>query len=164
MGCDMHCIIERKNKTGEWEVIKGYDRHLLFMRGRKNDRDLGYYEENKKLIADWIYDGRNYELFATLANVRNDGNIRPMFPDRGVPEDASKETAEEVGDIGFDGHSHTYFTLHEFSDVLFDGYDMYMSVTPLKNFINTVIVKIKKLANNAYDGDDGVRLIIFFDS
>lgn len=160
MGCDMHCVIERRNDSGKWEVIKGYDRYLLTCRKRNQVPELNY----KELISDWVYDGRSYELFATLAGVRNECGITPMFENRGVPEDAAKETKELIGDYKPDGHSHTYFTLYEFVETLFEGFVVYVGNAPLQQFINTVIVKMVKLSRHTKNGEKDVRLVIFFDS
>lgn len=68
MGCDIHCYMEytpRERREGETE------RYWYGFGGRINP-------------------GRNYEFFATVANVRNwDGPdaITPMYELRGVPED-----------------------------------------------------------------------------
>lgn len=59
------------------------------------------------------YQGRNYELFARLADVRNYDGTDPLFEGRGIPSDASDEGAKWMESWGQDGHSHTHFTLAE---------------------------------------------------
>jgi len=59
-----------------------------------------------------IYHGRNYELFAMLANERNDGNITPFALPRGIPEDTDKRI--RFATTTFWGEERTsHFTLKE---------------------------------------------------
>lgn len=79
MGCDIHFFVERQNDDGVWEHV-GDDRVIDFN-------------------TDWqnapFYIGRNYRLFAILANVRNyHGGIEPIAEPRGLPEGLSKEVDE----------------------------------------------------------------------
>lgn len=62
--------------------------------------------------TDQPYSGRNYNLFAMLADVRNRFDINGRAP-RGVPTDATAEYLEEVEEWGGDGHSHSWLTLAE---------------------------------------------------
>ena len=113
MGCDIHLSVERKNpNTGKWEWV--------------NPEGIAPQDEFEKEHGYWSwYGGRNYGLFAILANVRNgfgfagvdtgDG-YKPIAMPRGVPEDASGEYLAEVERWGVDGHSHSYFTLQELLD------------------------------------------------
>lgn len=121
MGCDIHLWVEKrvvKCQYGEdvWETVDHPD-------GR------------------W-YSGRNYDLFAILANVRNGrgfagirtgGGFIPILPEdaetdesrslehggepvpfcRGVPQRASDEYHAEVFRWSVDGHSHSWLTLSE---------------------------------------------------
>ena len=65
-----------------------------------------------------VLSDRNYTLFGVLAGVRWAG-VTPLFNHRGVPEDVSKKTMQ---DIPFDSdyHGHTYFTVQELLDVDWD--------------------------------------------
>lgn len=70
----------------------------------------------------WAYDGRNYDLFGMLANVRNgwgfagcdtgDG-FKPIAMPKGVPDDASDYYLRKVEEWGCDGHSHSWLTIRE---------------------------------------------------
>lgn len=83
MGCDIHTMIEWKDRFGLW---------------------------NNAGEAD-LY--RDYELFAVLAGVRNDCGIVPIAEPRGVPEDACGEYEAWQEAYGGDGHSHSWVTLAE---------------------------------------------------
>lgn len=107
MGCDIHTFVEtRKNKTEPWKFSGE-----IF--------DNGYYRKDDK-ISEWnepkthhFYDGRNYFLFAVLADVRNKYKVNPIKEPLGLPVDTSDEIKKENDDWGSDGHSHTYFPLKE---------------------------------------------------
>ena len=89
MGTDIHMYVEVRQK-GEWKLYGG-----------KND----------------FYDGRNYALFAILANVRNGygfagcdtGNgFVPISTPRGLPDNVDNEILEYSW-----GHSHSWLLLSE---------------------------------------------------
>lgn len=80
-----------------------------------------------KTGAPWT--GRNYNLFAMLADVRNGRGFagiptgegfEPISEPRGIPEDAHPETVKFMERMGVDGHSHTYFTLRELREYDWD--------------------------------------------
>ena len=106
MGCDIHLFLERKNNDGSW-----YDANIY----RRNDYKTMNQEENtepdfKRL--DFYY-GRNYDLFAILAGVRNYGFIKPISQPKGLPVNASKEVKDELRKCGDAAHSVSYLTLLE---------------------------------------------------
>lgn len=103
MGCDIHLHVEKQNPLGEWE-------HVPDPEG-----------------ADWAdprrwYHGRNYNLFAILADVRNghgfagvrtgDG-FNPIDNPRGLPDDVSADVRKMSDDWDTDGHSHSWLTVGE---------------------------------------------------
>ncbi|EAE1475538.1 hypothetical protein DX142_14555 [Listeria monocytogenes] len=106
MGCDIHLMVEVKDrKTNQWteyDVANGAVKYI----------------------------GRNYDLFAILANVRNglgfagidtgDAFI-PIASPRGVPKDASKNYLSFVEDWGIDGHSHSFLNLSELQNFDWHG-------------------------------------------
>lgn len=65
-----------------------------------------------------IYAKRNYDLFATLADVKNRGGIIPISAPRGLPDDIHKVTKQLVDEYGNRGFSHSYFTLRELLDYM----------------------------------------------
>jgi hypothetical protein len=108
MGCDIHLYVEKRT-DGKWVAQGNFER----------DED-GYAQG-----GDRYYDGRNYDLFAILANVRNgrgfagvktgDG-FNPIAEPKGIPDDASAEIKEIAESWDCDGHSHSHFTIRELLD------------------------------------------------
>lgn len=119
MGCDIHLYVERFTDTG-WERVP--------------ERDPDDYWNP----ANW-YSGRNYKLFAILADVRNNygfagtttgERLNPIAPPRGLPGDVSAEVRVESDDWGIDGHSHSHFTVAE---ILAYDWDQVATLTTLVN-------------------------------
>ena len=135
MGCDIHLFVEVR-KDGKWEAVKDIDKIALWQ-AQENLKDFenldegevsGYtemdfierVEQESRPKYMFLYNGRNYNLFSMLADVRNgykcNGKlymITPISEPRGVPADASTAYKEYVEEWGADGHSHSYFTLAE---------------------------------------------------
>lgn len=120
MGCDIHTCLEVR-KDGKWAPLarmlpnKWYDKEAAEKAQAAGEE---YWETPE--IVETIYDGRNYSLFAMLADVRNgrgfagsdtgDGFLPIAFP-KGIPDDAHPNTIEFLNSYGVDGHSHTWHTL-----------------------------------------------------
>ena len=106
MGCDIHLFLERNNNDGKW-----YDANIY----RRNVYKTMNPEENTEPDFERFdfYNGRNYDLFAILAGVRNYGFIKPISTPKGLPANASKEVKEELREWGDDAHSVSYLTLLE---------------------------------------------------
>lgn len=115
MGCDIHFYAEKRNvDTGKWELIGEAQREDL------GDGDVDIFHEGLS-----FYNGRNYDLFAILADVRNGhgfagiktgGGFVPIAEPRGIPEDASEDCRLLCEHYGVDGHSHSYHTLRQLLD------------------------------------------------
>ena len=108
MGCDIHFYVEKK-ENGKWVSADMWTKE----EGEKR-KSVNY---DKR-----FYTGRNYDLFAILADVRNghgvagcgtgDGFV-PISAPKGLPKDVCTEIKTEAKVWGSDGHSHSYFTLAE---------------------------------------------------
>lgn len=136
MGCDIHEYVE-KRVDGVWTLVAPKlveDRedmehlpHGLVSRypGKIVDThaevlaELGSYEERRESP---FHIGRNYDLFAMLAGVRNGRGFAgcktgegfvPIAEPKGVPEDASPGYAWEAERWDCDGHSHSWLTVAE---------------------------------------------------
>lgn len=92
MGCDIHASLEYL-KDCNWS-------------------DMNLYIRNDELV-DYDFTSRSYILFAILAGVRNDYNLKPISKPKGFPEDASKETKESYDEWLGDAHSASWLTLKE---------------------------------------------------
>jgi hypothetical protein len=133
MGCDIHLRVQ-KRVGDEW----------VFAEDQIPDK----YEDGKKTNERW-YDGRNYNLFGILANVRNgrgfagcdtgDG-FNPISEPRGLPDGMAEyigEKKDEDGSIDgyefwFGDHSHSWLTLSELQ-----ACDWYQQ-TKLRGWVNGV--------------------------
>jgi hypothetical protein len=73
-----------------------------------------------QVYKDWIFDGRNYSLFAILADVRNYYGFNPISEPRGIPEDACDLVKKEHEKWGCDAHSASYHTLQQLLDYNWD--------------------------------------------
>jgi hypothetical protein len=114
MGCDIHIAIEQfDTDTNKWVLHPSCT-------VEREDPDPSDPEDQGYMTINGPYHGRNYALFARLADVRNDSGIEPISPPKGVPNDASTEYLEWVARWDMDGHSHSYLTLAELLDA-FDG-------------------------------------------
>ena len=135
MGCDIHIYTEIK-KNNIWEAIKVKNSWKTYLKERlekstsdDNEKDIAYFserfDEEPDEVYEGIYDGRNYDLFGILADVRNgrgfagcntgDGFI-PISEPKGLPDDLSETIRNEADEWGCDGHSRTYFSLKELLD------------------------------------------------
>ena len=99
MGCDIHVYVEKLNpETKEWEFQRPPEIQLYYYPNTMTEPAVGEY---------WYW-GRNYRLFAMLADVRNYASstgwgsperrkVEPLSAPRGVPEDASPTYRKLVG-------------------------------------------------------------------
>jgi len=218
MGCDIHCIVEKKGNDGMWKAIKGQGclikmckEHIHEAVKQNNKDNIDYYtkrlleyRKSHGLSIEWIFDDRHYELFALLADVRNYDEWPALFAGRGLPPHPSTSTQSELKEWDSDAHSLTYFSLKDIKDakwdqkvirtaVVEDGdwneflqhpdwkwphcYCMWTSSTTAHErsweltyrdiadrFFKIVVSKMEKLARHSLDGDEGVRLVVFFDN
>ena len=87
MGCDIHAMIEKKEKDYDWWINAG-------------DPEIG----------------RDYLIFAVLANVRNYDNVPYISAPRGVPSNACSPYRAWSQKMGVDGHSHSWLLLRELKE------------------------------------------------
>lgn len=144
MGCDIHTFAEVRNKkTGQWEQTGKIFVNPFYSESRESQVDEDGFEWNAKMTTE-PYQGRNYDLFAILADVRNGRGFAgiktgegfvPIEDPRGVPEDASPSVADEIRDYGSDGHSHSWFTVAELLAYDWDQQTIIEGVIPYEEFI-----------------------------
>lgn len=102
MGCDIHLYVEVRGADGTWQSADEWER----------DTDDGYTWVDVPYEKEY-YNGRNYSLFAMLADVRNRDGLIPFSQPRGLPADVSAIVKEASDSWDSDGHSHSYFTAAE---------------------------------------------------
>lgn len=137
MGCDIHTLAEiqrevynHETQTSEfvdiWDAIKLPVFTYAYCR---ENEPISIYNES---LTSRPYQGRNYNLFSVLADVRNTrstsnifdpsmeyeerDSILPLALPKGIPDNASKGWKKECKRWGLDFHSHSYFTLQELLD------------------------------------------------
>lgn len=109
MGCDIHMCMERNRTINSEKSWRNVD---YFQHNGYSD----YYDDEPVLNLVPVYDGRNYNLFALLAGVRNRSNVKPIDQPRGIPDDISNITKKEYEQWIGDAHSTSYFTVKEIMD------------------------------------------------
>ena len=99
MGCDIHVFTEckstKRGREGTWENTDHWQLNYLY----------GTDDDEREYDVVPVYEDRNYELFAYLADVRNNGDIVSFDFDRGLPSDVSDATRNV-----YDAHKHYYHT------------------------------------------------------
>lgn len=111
MGCDIHFYVEKK-VNGVWESADTWEIDDCY------EDEQVYNVPYKKSF----YNGRNYDLFAMLADVRNGYGFAgvvtgegffPIDEPRGLPENTSERVKQASERSGIDGHSHSHFYVSE---------------------------------------------------
>ena len=84
-----------------------------------------------KWDGEWLYYspvdiGRNYHLFARMADMGRCHDIDPIAENKGIPEDASKMARIHCDRWGRNGHSHSWLNSQEICQ-LFDEFTVISS-------------------------------------
>jgi hypothetical protein len=151
MGADIHSRVEVK-ENGVWklnteEVFENQyyytPEQLAEMRERYKNPEWEPYGDNTQFLAQ-PSDGRNYDWFAILADVRNgrgfagvktgDGFV-PIAEPRGVPEDATQEWKEYVEQWKYDMHSQSWLTLKDFEEYDWDRDSIKQGIIHLEEYV-----------------------------
>lgn len=110
MGCDIHVYTEMKLDDGTWWCCDHFTPNQYYIPSEDGD-------DSEEVEGPWrvvpIYSDRYYELFATLAGVRNYNDTKPIDEARGLPADVSKHVREEADRWGDDGHSFSWLLASE---------------------------------------------------
>lgn len=154
MGADIHSYLE-KRVNGVW-VAQGE-----FEEEDNGDGSTYLHQPYRK----GPYSGRNYWLFAILADVRNyTDHFTPWDVERGVPDDASAVYSHLVEQWDGDGHSHSWYTLPELIEhrrrTLLQGGD-YLDAT--RDFFQQVFDFVEGCRDESTTDED-FRLVFFFDN
>lgn len=158
MGCDIHMHVEYR-KLGKWYSGDYYR--------KKGD----------KYVVVEFYPGRNYDLFAMLADVRNYDYRDYVDSARGLPSDITDDVRNEFEPWRLDAHDCSYLTLKE----LIDFQEEHKGDSDYDD-LNYVIDKLKIVADElyliydfewtgiavtrqrAYEKSDDIRIVFWFDN
>lgn len=166
MGCDIHIWAEVKKRYGNpdyrpgWEVVGHEFPYEYYRPGETSvvlvSGDEPDWESNRSMTME-PYNGRNYVLFAILADVRNGFGIEPITAPRGIPEDASAFYKREVEKWGADGHSHSWLTLDELR-----RFDWGKDADSVGYFLTETMPRLEAIEKR--DDVEEMRLVFFFDN
>jgi len=148
MGTDIHLYVDRLTDLGFWEWVKPpYKREYEY-----NEEKGFYYTYSdwwKREDAECQYDpcGRNYEIFAFLADVRNGYGfagvpifkpIEPQFAGRGLPPgipfDEEGNSLEEDINMWLGYHDFTWATLEELRNASWRTHFKQVGVIPADDY------------------------------
>jgi hypothetical protein len=102
MGTDIDLYVEKRKPNGEWDLLFPSTDMAEQLHGEWG-KDKAYGPDN---LSGWAwYSGRNYELFALLADVRNRFDVESPWCHRGLSPNFTVTDTH--------GHSHSYVTLAE---------------------------------------------------
>ncbi|EAG1729779.1 hypothetical protein [Listeria monocytogenes] len=120
MGCDIHLFAETKRYRHDDErrengVWISADKWSV-------NEEKALYQVNSTIDNNWhfhvadddkVYKGRNYDLFAILAGVRNYNKLTPISYPKGLPDDVCMAIKKEHDCWEDNAHSQSYVTLKE---------------------------------------------------
>lgn len=105
MGCDIHVCFEQEI-DGKWTNIDEYEKNEYYTEGN-DDGESEFWRTD-------IYNGRDYHLFAALADIRNyNGYITCMCEPKDFPDDADQKTRDDYESWSSDAHSASHHTLYD---------------------------------------------------
>lgn len=166
MGCDIHFFVERFSDelitNGPVDISEQREERLSTLLGEQKIEprwisadDWEFDDDDDEKIwkcGERFYSGRNYHLFAILAQVRTWDTSESISEPKGIPDDASYAYKYMCDQWHGDAHSHSYLTLEELLEVDWVSKD-------LKWFEGT----IEKMKSVDHDPKK-VRCCFFFDN
>ncbi len=141
MGCDIHSFAEVKI-NGTWEPVLTKPFKNPYYNSERPTVIEDDYEWNAEK-TNQPYTGRNYDLFAILADVRNGRGFagiktgegfNPISEPKGLPDDVTDYTEGKSEEWGEDGHSHSFFTVKELKDYDWHQVTMKRAVLSLQQY------------------------------
>lgn len=133
MGCNIHLLIEKKNKNGCWENVTLYE--------KLNDTSF-------EVVELWE---RDYIFYSLIANVRNYDDLKFISKPRGLPNDISELNLNLLTNIDY--HSHSYNTLLELTNFARDIQDNPFLSNSFNKWFQTILdyIKIKEIYISDYN-------------
>ena len=131
MGCDIHIATEMRH-NGRWRRVR----------------------------LDQEYDGRNYRLFAMLADVRNSYGIAPIAEPRGLPDDISHDL-EDGENFWLGDHSYSWLTLRELGSYHWLRPLRLSGTIPLPKFVERINHEVDDRPSEYSSGVSGPNVVTF---
>ena len=171
MGCDIHLYTEKWNETKEcWESFDFYERNEYYNPNPETEEEIEDNEGERPFAVVSIDQSRWYYKFAILSpHVRIPPNELkgPVAKDRGFPDDAHKELAEDFKLWDCDAHSPNWMTVAEFRD-LACKWRLIETDSPLAEMSKNLETHIKRKLKwpNLIEKQnmDHIRLVYWFDN
>lgn len=114
MGCDIHLFVEQRERIGApWKPVR-VETPCSGWRHEKGER-----YSCKGTGRESGYDGRNYDVFAVLAGVRNADDHLPIAAPRGLPDDMSAELRAVLKSEGGDAGAEDWEERYEKNEALY---------------------------------------------
>ncbi len=130
------------------------------------------------ILSDQPYHGRNYDLFAILANVRNGRGFagiktgegfNPISEPKGLPEDVSPEVKQSSDDWDVDGHSHSWHTVADLINynwhqetISYGEKGKYFEFC--EDFLDNTVPSLEELGVELPGRASDVRIVFWFDN
>lgn len=125
-------------------------------------------DDQRKFLSREPWDGRNYDLFAMLADVRNGRGFAgvptgegfvPIAMPRNTPADASDDVLAYMASYGVDGHSHSY---HDLAQLLAYDWDQGATSFGVVSADTYETLKAEGRAPSSYSGGiSGAGIVTF---
>jgi hypothetical protein len=125
MGCDIHIVLERKDKKRDrWVGVRSYRYFKASLLANiKTESVMG--------LAGFVIKQRHYDFFNDLCGVRGDGS-EFGYQSKGLPDDASDLTLMELSEDNPDLHSHSWLSMAELRPVMEKHYGPQIIASRLK--------------------------------
>ena len=162
MGCDIHIFVECLMSVDDENIWTNIDKWSILPKFRDESFEPKYECEH-------VYNGRDYNLFPVLANVRNYEEVKYISKPRGFPNNVSN-LVKNFSDHGdYDCHSHSWTTLYELKEFKKPAQK---EITKLSNgwshqeydILNPIIDISEEKINIFGVHDSNMRIVFFFDS
>jgi hypothetical protein len=150
MGADIHLWVETQSDEScreSWRFANPYR--------------IERWEKESWIEWDQPYVGRNYRLFALLADVRNsEPRLTPIALPRGVPLDCSKIGRRVIDEWGADGHDHSWLSVEE---LLQHPWEQVVRTETHRDMVGDFASEFLP-SLRTYGPADRTRIVFFFDN
>lgn len=109
MGCDIHIYTEQLKEVAS-------EQRWINIDNWRYNQYYGHNNTDPLMTCKEIYEGRDYSMFAMLADVRNYNEITPLSKPRGLPYNVSGVIYDEYCRWNSGAHSCSYATLAEIKE------------------------------------------------